>query len=83
MAEEKRSSMEDAKPAKDEFHEVANDAEYASPPTADELEFLRKEKKVTRKLDIFIAPVMFLLMLISYLDRGCVAAQSASSRAAH
>jgi hypothetical protein len=23
-----------------------------------------------KKLDVFIAPVMFLLMLISYLDRG-------------
>lgn len=68
--EEKRSSSEVEKPAKDEFNEVASDGEQGSPLTEDEVEFLRKEKKLTRKLDVFIAPVMFLLMLISYLDRG-------------
>ncbi|KAI1735204.1 retrograde regulation protein 2 [Xylaria scruposa] len=30
----------------------------------------RKEKALVRRLDYFIAPVMMLLMLISYLDRG-------------
>ncbi|KAJ9138004.1 Retrograde regulation protein 2 [Coniochaeta hoffmannii] len=30
----------------------------------------RKEKTLVRKLDLFIAPVMMLLQLISYLDRG-------------
>ena len=34
------------------------------------LEFQKKEKKLVRKLDLFIAPVMMMLMLISYLDRG-------------
>lgn len=34
------------------------------------LEFQKKEKKLIKKLDIFIAPVMMMLMLISYLDRG-------------
>lgn len=29
-----------------------------------------KEKALVRKLDLFIAPVMMLLMLISYLDRS-------------
>lgn len=29
-----------------------------------------KEKALVRRLDCFIAPVMMLLMLISYLDRG-------------
>lgn len=33
-------------------------------------EHLAKEKALVRKLDIFIAPVMMLLMLISYLDRS-------------
>ncbi|OAA54570.1 high-affinity nicotinic acid transporter [Niveomyces insectorum RCEF 264] len=32
--------------------------------------FLAKERAVVRKLDCFIAPVLMLLMLISYLDRG-------------
>ena len=40
--------------------------ETASPEDAD---FVAKEK-LLRKLDTFIAPVMMLLMLISYLDRG-------------
>ena len=30
----------------------------------------KKEAALVRKLDCFIAPVMMLLMLISYLDRG-------------
>lgn len=30
----------------------------------------RRESALIRKLDRFIAPVMMLLMLISYLDRG-------------
>lgn len=30
----------------------------------------RREARLVRKLDCFIAPVMMLLMLISYLDRG-------------
>jgi len=34
--------------------------------------FLKREKALVRKLDYFIAPVMMLLMLISYLDRGNV-----------
>ncbi|KAI1343123.1 retrograde regulation protein 2 [Xylariaceae sp. FL0016] len=38
--------------------------------TAEEAERRQKEKALVRKLDCFIAPVMMLLMLISYLDRG-------------
>ena len=38
--------------------------------TPETLEFQRKEGKLVRKLDMFIAPVVMLLMLISYLDRG-------------
>lgn len=30
----------------------------------------KREKALVRKLDTFIAPVMMMLMLISYLDRG-------------
>jgi hypothetical protein len=30
----------------------------------------RRESALVRKLDCFIAPVLMLLMLISYLDRG-------------
>lgn len=37
-------------------------------------EFARRERRLLWKLDIFIAPVMMLLMLISYLDRGNVCA---------
>lgn len=73
MADEKCPSISNEKPTKDVLREdIASDAEDGSPPTEEDLEFLKKEKKLTRKLDIFIAPVMFLLMLISYLDRGYV-----------
>lgn len=34
------------------------------------IEMKKKEDALRRKLDIYIAPVMMMLMLISYLDRG-------------
>ncbi|PVH80464.1 retrograde regulation protein 2 [Cadophora sp. DSE1049] len=34
------------------------------------IDYKNREAKLLRKLDCFIAPVMMLLMLISYLDRG-------------
>ncbi|KAK8058585.1 hypothetical protein PG994_009033 [Apiospora phragmitis] len=43
-------------------------AEQAPPLVGEER--LRREKALVRKLDCFIAPVMMILMLISYLDRG-------------
>ncbi|KAF2186214.1 high-affinity nicotinic acid transporter-like protein [Zopfia rhizophila CBS 207.26] len=36
----------------------------------DSIELKKKEAALVRKLDCFVAPVMMLLMLISYLDRG-------------
>lgn len=36
----------------------------------DEAEYKRTEAALVRKLDLYIAPVMMMLMLISYLDRG-------------
>lgn len=54
MEDEKRASFGDEKPGKDELSEVTSDVEHASPLTTDELEFLRKEKKLTRKLGTFI-----------------------------
>jgi hypothetical protein len=61
------SSLEKEKVGDDEYREHAvgftgDDGESA--------EFKKREKKLVKKLDVFIAPVMFLLMLISYLDRG-------------
>ena len=38
--------------------------------TVESIEYKKKEAKLLWKLDCFIAPVMMLLMLISYLDRG-------------
>ena len=35
-----------------------------------DIETRKREKALVRKLDTFIAPVMMMLMLISYLDRG-------------
>ena len=50
---------------KAEFEEYAEDGR-----SAEVLDFEKKEAKLRRKLDLYIAPVMMLLMLISYLDRG-------------
>jgi hypothetical protein len=56
--------VDDFKP-KTELEEYAEDGRLA-----DAIEFEKKEAKLRRKLDWYIAPVMMMLMLISYLDRG-------------
>src|ERR1700689_4816592 len=53
-----------AEKVQESFHE---DVEQESPEA---IEYKKKEAALLRKLDLFIAPVMMLLMLISYLDRG-------------
>ncbi|KAF8857445.1 MFS general substrate transporter [Acephala macrosclerotiorum] len=50
--------------AQESLHENIEDDSPAA------IEYRKKEAKLLRKLDCFIAPVMMLLMLISYLDRG-------------
>jgi hypothetical protein len=55
----------------DELKPKAEIEEYAEDGrTAQQVEFAAKEAKLRRKLDLYIAPVMMTLMLISYLDRG-------------
>jgi hypothetical protein len=50
-----------------EFREFAQDGHGEQ----DDVDQRRsKERALVRRLDCFIAPVMMLLMLISYLDRG-------------
>ncbi|KAI0191092.1 retrograde regulation protein 2 [Astrocystis sublimbata] len=49
-----------------ESHDIIQD-EYINPEIDDRR---RKEKALVRRLDCFIAPVVMLLMIISYLDRG-------------
>lgn len=44
--------------------------EYANDESVHDVALRRREAALVRKLDCFIAPVMMLLMLISYLDRG-------------
>lgn len=56
------SSAEDEKHGA-EFQEYVNDESV-------QVELHKTEAALVRKLDCFIAPVMMLLMLISYLDRG-------------
>lgn len=53
----------------------SNFEEYANGPSSDsgildDVERRAKEKALVRKLDLYIAPVMMMLQLISYLDRG-------------
>jgi len=57
-------SESDEKPVKEQ-HEYLPDIEAAEAITAK-----KKEDALRRKLDCFVAPVMMMLMLISYLDRG-------------
>lgn len=56
----------DEKPA-EAFAELR---QHAEPGDVEDPEHKRKEKALLRKLDLFIAPVMMMLMLISYLDRS-------------
>ncbi|KAF4309693.1 hypothetical protein GTA08_BOTSDO01874 [Botryosphaeria dothidea] len=44
--------------------------EYANDESVHDVALRKREAALVRKLDCFIAPVMMLLMLISYLDRG-------------
>lgn len=43
---------------------------HDEPDPLEDIERRKKEKALVRKLDCYVAPVMMLLMLISYLDRG-------------
>jgi hypothetical protein len=62
------SSLDREKAEAHEYHENAGINDETHSPEA--AAFKKKESKLVKKLDVFIAPVMFLLMLISYLDRG-------------
>lgn len=64
------TSIVDEKAGKDEYNETIIDSDENGIDSPDALEFKKKEARLVKKLDTFIAPVMFLLMLISYLDRG-------------
>ncbi len=55
----------------DELKPKAEIEEYVEDGrSAQQAVFAQKEAALRRKLDWFIAPVMMILMLISYLDRG-------------
>lgn len=56
--------VDESKP-KAELEEYAEDGRLS-----EVVEFEKKEARLRRKLDWYIAPVMMMLMLISYLDRG-------------
>lgn len=50
--------------------EVVEDGQQGENGVVEDPERQRKERAVVRKLDMLIAPVMMMLMLISYLDRS-------------
>jgi len=54
----------------DEKHEQVQREYFAQDETPEIIENKKKEDALRRKLDCFVAPVMMMLMLISYLDRG-------------
>lgn len=60
-----RGSSCDEKPAQQVVEDTDGENGVSNDP-----ERQRKEKALVRKLDMFIAPVMMMLMLISYLDRS-------------
>ncbi|KAF2453172.1 retrograde regulation protein 2 [Lineolata rhizophorae] len=64
------STVADEKMQADQNVQKFEYVDEGTPETPEQLEFKKKEAKLVRKLDLFVAPVMMLLMLISYLDRG-------------
>ncbi|KAB2103187.1 putative transporter [Alternaria gaisen] len=54
----------------DEKHEEVQREYLEQDESAEMIENKKKEDALRRKLDCFVAPVMMMLMLISYLDRG-------------
>lgn len=66
-----RHSMKNEKQDSDEFCEVVVGYDDEQ-PSEEVLAHKREEARLVKKLDVFIAPVLLLLMLISYLDRGFV-----------
>lgn len=44
--------------------------ETGNEPTKEDDEFRKKELKVVTKLDIYVAPILIILQLLSFLDRG-------------
>lgn len=60
--------------------EVSEFLENAHPQ--EDLEFKRKEKRLVAKLDIYLAPLLGLLTLISFLDRGNIGYAASQGMAA-
>jgi hypothetical protein len=54
----------------DENVHIEDRPDNESALTPEQLDFQKHEARVLRKLDLFITPVMLMLQLISYLDRG-------------
>lgn len=64
------SDRADTPPMVDEKNQQFTREYLEQDETPEQLETKKKEAALVRKLDCYIAPVMMLLMLISYLDRG-------------
>lgn len=56
--------------ASDEKHTEIQREYLQQDETPEVIELRKKEDALRRKLDRYVAPVMMMLMLISYLDRG-------------
>lgn len=59
------SSIDDEK-----IHIQSQEHEAGDEPTPEDVEFRRRELKVVTKLDVYIVPVLLILQLLSFLDRG-------------
>lgn len=71
MADHEKKDVPDVVSISDLKEEQAVTREYLQQDeTPDVIEAKKREAALVRKLDCYVAPVMMLLMLISYLDRG-------------
>ena len=60
-------NMAHEKTSRDEKKDIEVVENIASP---EEIEFKKKEIRVVAKLDLYLAPILVVLQLISFLDRG-------------
>jgi hypothetical protein len=63
------ASIPDSKPPSQKVEHVQREF-LEQDETPEALDAKKKEDALRRKLDRYVAPVMMILMLISYLDRG-------------
>ena len=65
-----RSSPPNTRPTSISKEDISITQLEHPPPSASDIAFRKAELKVVRKLDLYVAPILIILQLISFLDRG-------------